>query len=80
MTETIIQEINLRLPVILIPLLPLLGFFLNALFGKKLGHASGWVASLAIIGSFICSLFLPEQPWSSVDLKWIDFLELSGSR
>lgn len=58
MTETIIQEINLRLPVILIPLLPLLGFFLNALFGKKLGHASGWVASLAIIGSFICSLYL----------------------
>ncbi|MES2655275.1 MAG: NADH-quinone oxidoreductase subunit L [Bacteroidota bacterium] len=58
MTDTIIQEINLQLPAILIPLLPLIGFFLNALFGKKIGHASGWIATLAITGSFICSLYL----------------------
>ena len=58
MTQTIIQTSNLYLPTILIPLLPLLGFFINALFGKKLGHASGWIATAVLFGAFACSLFL----------------------
>ena len=45
-------------PALMVPLLPLIGFFVVALFGKKLGHASGWIASLMILASFICSLFL----------------------
>ena len=58
MTQTIIQTSNLYLPTLLIPLLPLLGFFINALFGKKLGHASGWIATAVLFGAFACSLFL----------------------
>lgn len=58
MTQTIIQTSNLYLPTILIPLLPLIGFFINALFGKKLGHASGWIATAVLFGAFACSIFL----------------------
>src|SRR5688572_28062674 len=42
--------------LLLIPLLPLLGFLVNAFFGKRLPKSvSGGIACLAIIGSFVVS-------------------------
>ena len=35
---------------------PLIGFLINGLFGKWLKNASGWIACIAILISFICSL------------------------
>src|SRR4026209_821067 len=41
----------------LIPLLPFLGFLVNAFLGRRLPKSvSGWVACLAIIGSFVVSV------------------------
>ena len=69
-------------PALMVPLLPLIGFFVVALFGKKLGHASGWIASLMILASFICSLFLFNGLSSGKSLnfdvyEWIKFGETS---
>ncbi len=36
---------------------PLIGFLINGLFGKWLKNASGWIASLAVLISFIISAF-----------------------
>lgn len=45
--------------VALIPLFPLLGFIINGFFGKKISkNASGWIASLAVLASFIVSLLI----------------------
>lgn len=40
----------------LIPIFPLLGFLITGLGRNKLGHAAGWIASLAILASFVMSL------------------------
>ncbi|MFY8020858.1 MAG: NADH-quinone oxidoreductase subunit L, partial [Bacteroidia bacterium] len=56
--NNIAELTQLITPALMVPLLPLIGFFVVALFGKKLGHASGWIASLMILASFICSLYL----------------------
>lgn len=45
-------------PAMMIPIFPLLGFLILSLFGKKLGLMSGWIASMAILGSFLCSINL----------------------
>jgi NADH-quinone oxidoreductase subunit L len=51
----------------LIPLFPLLGFLINAFFGKKISKGlSGGIASLSILASFILSLLI--------------FMELQGSQ
>ncbi|MES2566057.1 MAG: NADH-quinone oxidoreductase subunit L [Bacteroidota bacterium] len=45
--------------VALIPLFPLLGFIINGFFGKKISkNVSGWIASLAVLASFIVSLLI----------------------
>jgi len=45
--------------VALIPLFPLLGFIINGFFGKKISkNASGWIASLAVLASFIVSVLI----------------------
>lgn len=45
--------------VALIPLFPLLGFIINGFFGKKISKsASGWIASLAVLASFIVSVLI----------------------
>ncbi len=42
-----------------IPLLPLAGFLINGLLGRRMSlAASGGIASLAVIGSFICAVAL----------------------
>lgn len=81
MTETIIQSSNLFLPTILIPLLPLIGFIINGLFGKKLGHASGWIATLVMFASLACSMFLffnlPSGTTETVTLSnWFYFNDI----
>jgi NADH-quinone oxidoreductase subunit L len=51
----------------LVPLFPLLGFLLNAFFGKKISKGlSGTIASLSVLASFIVSVLI--------------FVELEGSR
>lgn len=51
---------------ILIPLFPLIGFLLNAFFGKRMGNkASGWVACLAMLASFVCSVIVFSQVQST---------------
>ena len=37
---------------------PLIGFLINGLFGKWLKNVSGWIASLAVLISFIISAFV----------------------
>jgi NADH-quinone oxidoreductase subunit L len=45
--------------VALIPLFPLLGFIINGFFGKKISKSlSGWIASLAVLASFVVSLLI----------------------
>ena len=69
MTQTIIQTSNLYLPTILIPLLPLLGFFINALFGKKLGQSliSDENGTLKII--FYLSSGISSNSYESIPVK-----------
>jgi NADH-quinone oxidoreductase subunit L len=66
--------------LLLIPLLPLLGFLINAFFGKRLPKSvSGGVACLAIIGSFVVSAISvwslvqdAGQPWhEETYYRWI---------
>lgn len=42
----------------LIPLFPLIGFLITGLGRHKLGHAAGWIASAAILASFVVSLLI----------------------
>lgn len=45
--------------VALIPLFPLLGFLINGFFGKKISKStSGWIASIAVLASFVVSLLI----------------------
>ncbi len=62
---------------LLIPLLPLMGFLVNGLLGKYLPKGStGWIGSLTVFGSFICTLLLFKSMSASdaiqIDLfNWI---------
>lgn len=42
----------------LIPLLPLLAFVINLLFGRYLGSAANWIATPAVFASFLLSLLV----------------------
>jgi NADH-quinone oxidoreductase subunit L len=81
-TEQIIQDSSFVLPGILIPLLPLIGFLINGLFGKYLPKMlTGWLATLVILGSFVCSLHvfntLDASSSVTIDLfQWIAFSDI----
>ena len=45
----------------LIPLLPLLAFAINLLFGRVVRTGASWIASLAVFASFILSLLVFQQ-------------------
>jgi NADH-quinone oxidoreductase subunit L len=82
MTENILNEMNLIKPAMLIPLLPLLGFFITSLFGKQLKHAAGWIASFAILVPFICSAYIFMNTDSATSFEvpifdWIAFGKFS---
>lgn len=63
----------------LIPLLPLIGFLINGLFGKYLPKMlTGWIAALVILGSFGCAVHvfnhLNATDSITIDLfQWIAF-------
>lgn len=68
-------------------LLPLIGFLINGLFGKKLPkNVSGWIGSLAVLGSFAISVkyflgFLSGSA-TAIDVnlfEWISFGKISIS-
>ncbi len=79
MTENILQDTALLMPGLLIPLLPLIGFLINGLFGKSLPKSiTGWIASLSVLGSFICSFYIFQSMDAagsiSIELfDWISF-------
>jgi NADH-quinone oxidoreductase subunit L len=62
-----------------IPALPLLGFLLILLFGKRMGEpASGWLATLMVGGSFLLSVVVffwlrnrPEHTHTEALFQWI---------
>lgn len=79
MTENILQDTALLTPALMVPLLPLVGFLINGLLGNKLPKSiTGWLAALAVLGSFICSVSifngLDAKDAIHIDLfNWISF-------
>ena len=61
----------------LIPVLPLLGFLVNGLGNKNIPRSlTGWVASFAVLGSFIVSLTLFIQLAANPDLVFkVDYFQ-----
>ncbi len=81
MNDNIIQDTLLVTPALLVPLLPLIGFLINGLFGKFLPKSiTGWIAALAILGSFICSvtLFNGVNAASSMSIDLFDWIAFSN--
>lgn len=68
--------------IFLIPLLPLAGFIINLAGGKKTGSASGWIASLAMTGSFVltCIAFadLSQSSQKSFTLNYLTWFHAGG--
>ena len=83
MNDNMIQDTLLVTPALLVPLLPLIGFLINGLFGKFLPKSvTGWIAAFAILGSFICSvtLFNGLNSTSSLNIdifNWIAFSNIN---
>ncbi|MBX2903431.1 MAG: NADH-quinone oxidoreductase subunit L [Chitinophagales bacterium] len=74
--------------IYLLILLPLIGFLINGLFGKKLPkNVSGWLGSLAVLGSFAIALkyfldFFSGAATAAIDkniFEWIAFGNISIS-
>src|SRR5258707_10422652 len=60
----------------LIPLFPLLGTLINALFGRFIGHKAHWIAVPALFASFGAGalVFLrvwPGEPWTGGLFPWV---------
>ena len=47
----------------LIPLFPLLGTLINALFGRLIGHKAHWIAVPALFASFVTSCLVFSRVW-----------------
>ncbi|HEY3387102.1 MAG TPA: hypothetical protein VGK46_11370, partial [Saprospiraceae bacterium] len=59
MEQTLTNSTTTTFLGLMIPLLPLLGFLVNGLLGKYLPKGStGWIGSLTVLGSFICTLII----------------------
>ncbi len=81
MNDNMIQDTLLVTPALLVPLLPLIGFLINGLFGKFLPKSvTGWIAALAILGSFICSvtLFNGVNATSSISIDLFDWITFNN--
>jgi NADH-quinone oxidoreductase subunit L len=85
MNDLNIQSALLITPALLVPLLPLIGFLINGLFGKFLPKAlTGWIATLAVLASFVCSAYifanLDANQHVNVDVfNWIAFSNINIS-
>ena len=68
-------EINtpgLNYIALLIPILPLIGFLVNGLLGDYLPKSlTGWLGSLVVLGSFICSVILFNNIDTNEALRWL---------
>lgn len=65
----------------LVPLFPFIGFLIAGLGRKSLGKASGWIASLAVLASFILSLLLffeVKNSQSPILVPLFDFISTSN--
>lgn len=81
MTENILKDTALVMPGILIPLLPLIGFLINGLFGKMLPKSiTGWIASLAVLASFICSFYIFQNMDASgaISIELFDWIRFGS--
>src|SRR3990172_10330242 len=84
MTEQILQD-TASIIGILVPLLPLIGFLINGLFGQYLPKSiTGWIASLAVLASFVCSIYIFQNLDAAgvvnIDLfDWISFGKINIS-
>jgi NADH-quinone oxidoreductase subunit L len=82
-TDQILKDSLFVLPGMLIPLFPLIGFIINGVFGKSIPKAAtGWIATLAILASFITSVYvfmkLDAADSITIDLfQWISFSNIN---
>ena len=64
----------------LVPLFPLIGFLIAGLGRKPLGNAAGWIASLAVLASFIVSLVIffevRQEGFQPIDIHLYDFINV----
>ena len=82
-TDQILADSLLITPGKLIPLFPLIGFLINGLFGKYLPKSiTGWIASISVLLSFVCTLYvfinLPSIGSLHIDLfSWIAYTDMN---
>ena len=64
----------------LVPLFPLIGFLIAGILRKQLGAAAGWIASGAVLASFITSVLIFAEVntagFQSVDVHLYDFIKV----
>ncbi len=64
----------------LVPLFPLIGFLIAGLGRKQLGNAAGWIASAAVLASFIVSVMIffevSAEGFKSIDVHLYDFIKV----
>ncbi|MFN9518500.1 MAG: NADH-quinone oxidoreductase subunit L [Bacteroidota bacterium] len=83
MTDTLLNSALLITPALLIPAFPLIGFLINGLFGRYIPVSlTGWIATLSVAASFVCSFYLFEhvdqsQSFTIELFNWIGFGKLS---
>lgn len=85
MTANLIDNPTLNYLGLLIPILPLIGYLVNGLLGKYLPKGvTGWIGSLAVLGSFICTLVIFNKVGVNDAIRldlfhWITFGQLDIS-
>jgi len=84
-TANLINTPGLNYLGLLIPILPLIGFLVNGLLGKFLPKGiTGWIGSLTVLGSFICTLLIFQKLGAGDAIRldlfhWISFGNLDIS-
>ncbi len=85
MTTNLINTPGLNYLGLLIPILPLIGYLVNGLLGKYLPKTlTGWLGSLTVLGSFICTLLIFQKLGAHDAIRmdlfhWISFGQLDIS-
>lgn len=85
MNTDIIQDFAMVNPALLVPLLPLIGFLLNGIFGKYMPKMiTGWIATLTVAISFVLSFYIFSISNANTNLSielfdWFIFKNLSVS-
>ncbi|HJW29771.1 MAG TPA: proton-conducting transporter membrane subunit, partial [Saprospiraceae bacterium] len=85
MTQQLINTPGLNYLGLLIPILPLIGFLVNALLGRYIPKSlTGWLGCLTVLASFICTVMIFRQLGADqairLDLfQWIAFDQINIS-